>query len=57
MSRHDYRAFNRKKSFGAMIDQTAKGTGAVKRGAVKIEWVLAKKRPGLAGKSFLDLTK
>ena len=57
MSRQNYKAFNKQKSFGKMIDQTAKGTGAVKRGAVKIEWVLAKKRPGLAGKSFLDLTK
>ena len=58
MGKHDaWKQFNRKKSFGKMVWTLDKGTTTVKNGARDIERILAKKRPGLGGQSFIGIIK
>ena len=57
MGKNDYKAFNKNKSFGKMVWTLDKGTTTVKNGARDIERILAKKRPGLAGQSFIGIIK
>ena len=57
MGKNDYKAFNKKKSFGKMVWTLDKGTTTVKNGARDIERILSKKRPGLGGQSFIGIIK